>query len=272
MKPFLLYFLQLSLVSVLIFPSSFAQTSEPLPLRLRVGTYNVGHFNQGRLGGFQGEGRIVESDLNRWRKWIGEQSLDLFGVNEWNRYFDKDSTFQAKEELLDSYYKHVYLGTENTWIYNGFAANFELYNIREEVWAGEYYAIIGELRVQDKTIHVISTHLPWQKEWHDQSVRDLIQLLGGYEYFICLGDMNARDENQRLFTEAGFNMANGGAMGWFPTNANRTASSGYMGKEDVNIDNIVTSPNIKIMNVRVPQTGLNDLDHFPVMADLIITW
>src|SRR5690625_244956 len=248
-----------------------AQTSE-LPLKLRVGTYNVGHFNQGRLGGFQGEGRIVQAELNNWRRWIGQQSLDIIGVNEWNLHFDKDSVFHASEELLDPFYFHVYFGTENTWIYNGFAANFELFNIREEVWAGEYYALIGEMRVNGKTIHVISTHLPWQEQWHDQAIGDLIDLLSGFEYFICLGDMNAKDENQRLFTEAGFNMANGGNMGWFPTAAQNTAASTYQGREDVNIDNIITSSNIKIMNVEVPYTGLNDLDHLPVLADVIITW
>lgn len=266
------YFLFISFLLCLGLNKSFAQTSD-LPLKLRVGTYNVGHFNQGRLGGFQGEGRIVQAELNNWRKWIGQQSLDIFGVNEWNLHFDKDSTFHASEELLEPFYSHVYFGTENTWIYNGFASNFEMFNIREEVWAGEYYAIIGEMRVNGKTIHVISTHLPWQKQWHDQSVEDLIRLLSGFEYFICLGDMNAKDENQRLFTKAGFNMANGGNMGWFPTAAQNTAASGYhQGRENVHIDNIITSSNIKIMNVEVPYTGLNDLDHLPVIADVIITW
>lgn len=263
----------LSLLSILMIYSLdlSAQNSE-MPLKLRVGTYNVGHFNQGRLGGFQGEGRIVKAELNNWRKWIGQQSLDILGVNEWNLYFDKDSSFHAARELLEPYYSNIYLGTENTWIYNGFASNFEIFNIHEEVWAGEYYAVIGEMRINGKIIHIISTHLPWQEQWHDQAVEDLIKLLSGFEYFICLGDMNAKDKNQLLFAEAGFNIANGGNMGWFSTAAQNSAASSYQGREDTNIDNIITSSNIKIMNVEVPYTGLNDLDHLPVMADVIITW
>jgi len=43
------------------------------------------------------------------------------------------------------------------------------------------------------------------------------------------------------------------------------------GRIDVNIDNIVTSENIKIMKVEAPNTGLNDLDHLPVIAEIIIS-
>ncbi len=84
--------------------------------------------------------------------------------------------------------------------------------------------------------------------------------------------MNAHDENQQLFVKAGFNMANGGDMGWFATASASSSASGYVGKSDVNIDNIITSSNIRIMNVRAPKTGLNDLDHLPVLADLIVVW
>jgi len=249
------------------------QTPDNLPLRLRVGTYNVGHFNQGRLGGFQWTGKsTIIAEMNNWKKWIGEQGLDILGVNEWNRYFDKDSMYIAEAELLAPYYSNVYFGDENTWIYNGIATNYKLENIRQKYSNGDYYAVLGDLKIGDKTIAVISTHLPWQKQWHDESLANLIKLLGEFEYFICLGDMNATDENQGLFAKAGFNMANGGNMGWFPTSSASSAASGYAGKTDVNIDNIITSSNIRIMNVRAPKTGLNDLDHLPVLADLIVVW
>lgn len=267
------YFSLLLLFVLSSFGSVQSQTADNLPLRLRVGTYNIGHFNQGRLGGFQWTGKnTVTAELNNWRKWIGEQGLDILGVNEWNRYFDKDSTFDATAELLAPYYSKVYLGEENTWIYNGIATNYTLNNIRQINSYGDYYAILGDLKIGDKVITIISTHLPWQKEWHDDSVADLIKLLGDLDYFICLGDMNANDANQQLFVEAGFNMANGGDMGWFQTAAAKSAASGYAGKADVNIDNIITSSNIRIMNVRVPKTGLNDLDHLPVLADVIVVW
>lgn len=266
----LLFSLSITMGSIV---SVYGQNSKKLlPLKLKVGTYNVGHFNQGNLGGFQMTGNKAKAELNNWRVWIGQQNLDILGLNEWNKFFDKDSTYNAQQELLDPFYANVYFGKENKWIYNGIATNFKLHNLHQVNWQGEYYALVGELTIGDKTIHIISTHIPWQKKWHDKAMTDLIALLSQYEYFICLGDINAFDESQKLFLKAGFNMANGGYLGWFPTASGRVASSGYKGKKNDNIDNIVTSSNIKIMNVSAPKTGLNDLDHRPIIANVIVTW
>lgn len=269
-------FTRLFALTVLILSASFvlhAQTADNLPLKLRVGTYNVGHFNQGRLGGFQGTGKMATAELNNWRNWIGQQSLDILALNEWNQFFDKDSVYRAKEELLDPYYTHVYFGDEHRWIYNGIATNFPLQNIRQKNWDGDYYAILGDLVIGDKTITIISTHIPWQKEWHQGSFEALIKELEQYEYFICMGDMNAFDDGQQKFAKAGFNMANGGAMGWFGTARATNAAAGRKGDlPNTSIDNIVTSDNIKIMRVSAPLTGVNDLDHLPVLADVVITW
>ena len=272
MRSMNLSFWSLSLLAALgVSLAAYGQESHEFPLKLRVGTYNVGHFNQGSLGGFQESGVKAQAELHNWRTWIGQQSLDILGVNEWNQYFSKDSNYIASQELLEPFYSHIYFGKQNKWIYNGIATNFALDNIKQVNWEGDYYAVIGELKVGDKIVHVISTHIPWQKQWHDKSMQELIAQLKHYEYFICMGDMNAFDTSQALFLKAGFNMANGGCLGWFPTASGRISASGYGGKPDDNIDNIVTSKNIKIMRVSAPSTGLNDLDHRPILADVVIT-
>lgn len=253
--------------------TAFGQLPDNLPLRIKVGVYNIGHFNQGRLGGFQGEGKMMRAELFRWKSWIAQQGLDIFAVNEWNTYFDKDSTVNAAEELLKPFYQNVYFGKENRWIYNGIATNYSLTNIRQEKWDGDYYAVLGDLKIGDKIITIISSHIPWQKEWHNSSMDALLAELKKHEYFICMGDMNAVDKVQLKFKEAGFNMANGDAQGWFATAAGTNAAEGRVGAvPNRSIDNIVTSSNIKIMNVSAPFTHLNDLDHLPILADLIVTW
>ncbi|ERJ59919.1 endonuclease/exonuclease/phosphatase family protein [Sphingobacterium paucimobilis] len=253
--------------------TAFGQLPDNLPLRIKVGVYNIGHFNQGRLGGFQGEGKMMRAELFRWKSWIAQQGLDIFAVNEWNTYFDKDSTVNAAAELLKPFYQNVYFGKENRWIYNGIATNYSLTNIRQEKWDGDYYAVLGDLKIGDKIITIISSHIPWQKEWHNSSMDALLAELKKHEYFICMGDMNAVDKVQLKFKEAGFNMANGDAQGWFATAAGTNAAEGRVGAvPNRSIDNIVTSSNIKIMNVSAPFTHLNDLDHLPILADLIVTW
>lgn len=258
------------IVSISVLSLSGAESNKA-PIRLKVATFNIGHFNQGRLGGFQGEGRIVDAELNNWKRWIGEQSLDILGVQEWNRYFNKDSTIIAEDEILKPFYNNIYWGKENTWIYNGIATNYQLENVYQVDWDGDYYAVIGDLIIDGLLIKVISTHIPWQQDWHEKSFDNLIELLSKYEYFICMGDMNANDSTQIKFIDAGFNIANGGNMGWFTTAQGSVTASGYRGGVNYNIDNIITSRNIKIFNIQAPKTRLNDLDHLPLIADLIIT-
>src|SRR5690606_18286567 len=119
---------------------------------------------------------------------------------------------------------------------------------------GGLYAINGGITVGEKLLSGNSTQGPWQKEWHDRSLEKLIGELKKYEYFICMGDINAKDENQLKFVEAGFNMANGGHLGWFSTSASALTKTGRTGEPNTNIDNIITSPNIKIFNVSSPKT------------------
>ncbi|WP_316812321.1 hypothetical protein [Pedobacter heparinus] len=270
-------------IALLFMANLMGQSPANAPIKLRVASYNVGHFNQGMKGGLEVRGKsfypknktvtgsFIKQELYAWRKWIGEQSLDIFGIQEWNKNFDQDSTYVAETELLKPYYNHVYFGDEHTWIYNGIATNYQLTNLRKKHISGDYYALIGDLKIGNKTIQIISMHIPWTKEEHAPALDLLMSELKKYKYFICFGDTNAKDAEILRFQEAGFNIANGGNQGWFATAANGLNQSLMKDSPDKHIDNIITSKNIKIMKVSAPLTGLNDLDHLPVIADVIIT-
>lgn len=263
-------YIKLFLVAILALSpllDTISQTVGNLPMRLKVGIYNVGHFNEGEIGGYQR--RDPQIELQCWRNWVGEQALDILALCEWNSTFDKDKTIDAEKEILAPIYNNIYWGKENTWIFNGIATNYELTNIRQVDWAGEYYALIGDLKIGDKLITIMSTHIPWQEKWHKKALDDLAAELKKYEYVICMGDINALDAEQLRFEEEGFNIANGGHQGFFVTNPNGVAK----GKTDgLHLDNIITSKNIKIMGVQAPANSLTARDHYPIIADLIITW
>lgn len=258
-------------IVLLIGSKAYGQLNE-IPLKLRVCSYNIGHFNQGSLGGFQLGKNVAEPELMRWKKWIGNEGFDILSLNEWNESFDKDSVYNAANHLLTPFYSTVAFGEQKKWIYNGFATNYKITNVRQVNWDGDYYALIGDMKIGNEIITIISTHIPWQKQIHDNSLNNLIQELKKYKYFICMGDINAADNNQLKFVEAGFNMANGGHLGWFNTCGGKGLKTGFQGAADYNIDNIITSSNIKIFNVSAPYNGLNDLDHLPIIADLVISW
>jgi endonuclease/exonuclease/phosphatase family metal-dependent hydrolase len=243
-----------------------AQTTNVTPLKIRVGTYNVGHFNQGKLGGYQ------ESDpkdaAERWRTWIKQQSLDVFFVNEWDLHFDKAGAMDATELLLKPTYDNVLFGKKNKWIYNGIATNFKISNLRQvELTFKDYYATLADWQVANTVITLMSVHVPWQQCCHETSIDALIVELKKHQYLICGGDLNAPDRNVLKIKNAGFNVANGGDEGWFCTAAARCSTT----TNDVHIDNIITTRNIRISRVAAPNSGLNDLDHLPIMADVTIS-
>lgn len=242
-----------------------AQTTNALPLKIRVGTYNVGHFNQGKLGGYQQSD--AKEAAERWRAWIKQQSLDVFFVNEWDVHFDKAGTMNATEVLLKPTYHNVLFGKKNKWIYNGIATNFKLSNLRQvELTHKDYYATLADWHLANTVITLMSVHIPWQQCCNESSIDALIEELKKHKYLICAGDLNAPDRNVLKIKGVGFNVANGGDEGWFCTAAVRCSTT----TNDVHIDNIITTRNIKISRVAAPNTGLNDLDHLPIMADVAI--
>lgn len=242
-----------------------APATNTLPLTLRIGTFNVGHFNQGKLGGYQ-EGDVAAA-LERWRSWIKAQSFDVFFINEWNLNFDKDGTLNATEHLLQPFYDHIVFGKRNTWIYNGMASNFPISKAGEvPLTHQEYYAVRAEWPVGGVTVTLMSVHVPWQKDAHDSSIDALITEMKRHKYLICAGDLNAPDRNVLKIKAAGFKVANGGDEGWFCTAASKCGSQ----TNNVHIDNIITSPNLTIKRVSAPRTGLNDLDHLPLRAEVTL--
>ncbi len=231
---------------------------------LRVGSYNVGHFNQGKIGGYQGAD--VQEALQRWKQWITKQQFDVFFIQEWNQNFDKAETINAKEALLDPLFKSVAFGKRNTWIYNGVATGFETTNFRQVTLTHkQYYITQVDWQWEGKTIVLMSVHVPWQKE-HNSSFDMLIQELKKHEYFICAGDLNAPEENIVKLKAAGFNIANGGSEGWFSTSGKRKGTDLPL----QHIDNIITSPNMTLRKISAPNTGLNDKDHFPILAEIVL--
>jgi endonuclease/exonuclease/phosphatase family metal-dependent hydrolase len=234
--------------------------------KMHIGTYNVGHFNNGDLGGYQGDDPDVQ--LSKWNSWISQQKFDIFAVEEWNLYFDKNKTIDAKTDLLASNFKNVYFGPLHTWIYNGIATNYTVdkVSVRYVSWDEDYYALIEEMNIDGHVLTVMSTHIPWKTATHTTALNKLISEMKKYDNLICLGDMNALDSEQLNFVTEGFNIANGGDEGFFKTVNDSSKTSDY------SIDNIVTSSNIKITNVSAPVSGLSDNDHNPLEADVEITW
>ncbi len=235
----------------------------PKEIVLKACAFNTGHFNQGELGGYQG--RNVLDTLSIWKDWVCKQGCDIFFLQEWNMYFDKDSAYNAQREILDPYYKNILWGDNNTYIHNGICTNLPLENKRIEHLSTDYYALVADVEIADQKVSLISVHLNWQEEHHMNDLNQFIEFLSGFDSFIAGGDMNASQAEQLLFKQAGFNIANGGDAGFICT-----WPMGAVKATNYCIDNIVTSTNIEIRHPHSVITNVNDQDHFPILAEIVI--
>ena len=123
-------------------------------------------------------------------------------------------------------------------------------------------------------VWVLNTHCAFQGNSDFELARkgqfeELLAEMQQHEYCICCGDFNAWSADEfSLFTDAGFNIANCGDFGelttWDPHHASQTWPFGAF-------DNIITTPNIYIQNVKLGPYDFNLFsDHIPLIADLQI--
>ena len=233
---------------------------------LKVASFNTGHFNMGALGGYQGT--KVEETLSHWRDWISGQQFDILFLQEWNLFFDKNRKYTAQTELLDPFYEYIFWGDLQDWVLNGICTNLTARDAQVKYFHGYYYAVVAYTNFSGKTVALISAHLSRDIHLHKSDIQQFIEFLGTFDCFVAGGDLNATQEDHLLFKDAGYHIANGGINGFFKTfpgydPVSDTYNNSYA-------DNIITSADIEIRNPFTITTNLNDHDHLPVIAEVVI--
>ena len=106
--------------------------------------------------------------------------------------------------------------------------------------------------------------LAWTKALRQLQYQDILDDISkyGYAHYIILGDFNAQncaeDNEYQIFLDAGLTICNGGYTGWHSTLRN------------INADNIIFSPTIKLVSFKVLNSYSLNSDHYPIMAELQI--
>lgn len=227
--------------------------------KIKVGTFNIGKFGYGVSGGYNKED-IDEAILN-WNKTLSKCELDILGVQEFYNYFDVGNKRKSRKEIFNN----IFSTTKTGLLEQAICSNFDLYNINcgmldySNPMKRPY--LKGYFKVNNRDIAFIVCHLnPDDEDARSRERRELIDLLKNEKAFILTGDFNAINILEYVdYKTAGFNLANGGAFGIFNT---------YI-HQDYPLDNIITSPNIKIGNVEKLKDGLTS-DHNMLIADLLI--
>ncbi len=239
--------------------------------RIRVMSYNVGHYNMG-LSSHGMPDELVDEKTAGLKEMLMEYAPDLIGIQEEEKWFD-----QAHEKKASA------------WLYSPvwcFRGGYDCTTIRAKYKAVSGSYVLdhysngmtyrhGIFKVDGRQLLAVSTHAAsrtgnWEARL--QQYRELFAFARSVECDGCVicGDFNTTDPEDRdnltaLCAENGFSQAIGSYLPWVDTYLGRKA-----GAKRHSFDNILAGPGMVITTTKVLRDWWDRLysDHVPVVADV----
>ncbi|MBP3300004.1 MAG: hypothetical protein J6M34_00690 [Clostridia bacterium] len=245
--------------------SKFNITCTKSSNHIKVATMNYGLWNDGATKFV--EDSKVDTVLAAWKKMLDDNDVDILAGQEWLRFFDRSNTMTAEDALFAYKYRYQFSTAtgfgknlvSKTAIENYVAKSFTKNKDRQ--YTKSYTTING------KKVCLINAHCSLETNFsinRKAEFEELIRIMDQEKYVIVFGDFNAYNVSEfNLFKKAGYSVANGGEFGTFDTWTNFDKPSSWKNKA---IDNIIVSPNIEILDVKVDRRDLSD--HNMLIADI----
>lgn len=259
---------------------------EPPVIPMTVMTFNVGSFYTEWHPAPSSTGDVFYLR----NKGIFEQYNLLFaGMSEWYNEIGTVAASVLMDEFFGAYYPNYtpYPNSANHALTSGFysaASNVTLTKYTNQGSENRYFQK-GYITVDGKTICCILTHLDLNSSARALQFQELMTAVANETYFIITGDFNFTiqsvgdseyNNSIKVALDLGYHSAqneNSLINTWYGGQTAEGSSSKYP------LDNIITSANIDITNVRVDTTKLTDglceqyeiiIDHLPLIAELTI--
>lgn len=257
--------------------------------RLKVATYNIGHFSYG-VDPYGIAPELYDTKLPNWFKFFGENEFDICGCQEDYIYIDQAGTVSAEEGFWSKLFRHnAYRYNQSGFGWESLRSKYTLHNI------GTVQTVVdgvtrtyrcANIYVNGKDIFLLSVHLyPSQEEdgpiVRAQEFAQIATVLAQKEYYIVFGDFNTMSTSEwdNVLNDGQgnkiCNMANGGLFGWKWTYSNNPDDYSHYdsptGTKVRCLDNILTSKNIQIEYADVINCySQTTSDHIPVFASLVV--
>lgn len=233
---------------LLLFFCCFLTSGKERYDKVRIMTFNLGQF-------YNGVTRCPDEEIAgqrlAYQKLLETYSPDFIFTQENPEYMDINQTVLGDTVFAEEYKNKVgytaYLGKR-------IISNYELFDYQPYSFSNERDYIKAYTQVFGYTIALYNVHLGLTEEIRRIQIAELLAEIQTEEFVVVAGDFNAETEELTLLKKAGYVFANNGK---FPT------------YETTYIDNIILSPNIKILGVTVEKRLFEDKkDHRPLIATL----
>ena len=253
--------------------------------------WNVGQFGHGA-----GNTTITPANYNqmtpRWNKDVKNQFAHVFGLIEYNPVFAKnpDNVDISPDDVVwnEYTYKEVQRQPPVNIYYGGNAINSKYplststkvkYRCLEGVVAPDpdtqnfidnvAFYTLTEMTYMGVKVKIAECTVPFNFENHlDNTYQSLVyeelaETFKNEPFVIIMGDFElVRADDYDIFKNRGYNLANGGEFGWFPTCPSPLVTGVYA------LDNIIVK-GFDIIDVVISHSELSD--HYPLIATLEIS-
>lgn len=251
---------------------------------------------------------VYSDRLKNYKKFFSSIHADLLFLTEYSRCLDRvplgqgDNTgsINTKQVLFDSLYPYSILvnATTGGFLNRAFYSNYQCLEGKAvavgdntQVAASHNNVIFGRIIIDGKNIAIVLAHLgvdPNGEAKRAVQIDSILELLQGEKYAIIAGDFNTTTTSEyEKFVNAGYSIANcssyygnnftANRIIAYQSNQNETAGIAWNEEtaqqgESYCLDNVITTPNIKIQSFEVLYDWYQKLtsDHCPVVAKLLI--
>ena len=246
---------------------------------MKLAVWNIGHFSGGNGLKTVVPEEKLEPAKAAFKGYVDEIGADIFGICEHSYMFCNSDTLYklgpvcAQNTLFDEY-PFYYEGAQQNYSANAIFSKVP-FEVRKKLFAcnagavishtdliraSDYYYLKACIEIDGAPVALVVTHLAFDNNLdpdtlNEAQITELIKVLKDEERVIIAGDFNCKHlESFDLFKNAGYTLANDGALVTFPTGQNNRA-----------LDNIIVK-GLGIENAKVYETTLSD--HYAISADM----
>lgn len=253
-----------------------------MPKKLKVMTYNVGHYHYGVTDpdtniywGIPPE--IYDAKLTNWKRLLGKMSASIIGVQEYSSWMNavatEEEAIMADSVLWDNLYPYKKETGSQTALKS---KEYFYWSYNNQLSTGRYYT-----KAYINGVCLLSVHLTVGVAYTQTRLAEaaeILSILAEEERFIIFGDFNCEpgeeDDLYAVFTSAGCKLANCGFFGKYYTWSNNREDFDHyenpQGTDLYYLDNIIVSNNITIQDAYPIPEAYSKLtsDHIPLVAEL----